>query len=180
MKRKIALICFTVCAMVALVACGNVAGTDNTKTQATSSAETEDQVKSTDETTISESSDEISQESFERLAAENKELWSQIIALQYEEHKREGYETQEPDLEYFANNEKRHQEMAEAFAIIQDVNAGHADYEDLIGYSTPVHIFTDIEVADFEEVSDEDMAEAIAEVRNQNAALKSLIDAMSH
>ncbi len=180
MKRKMILICFTVCAVVSLVACGKDTGMDNAKTGTASSTETESQANANGDAVTSESEDEISQEAFARLAAENKELWSQVISLQYEEHKQDVQRNQEPDLEYDAGNTKRHQEMAQAMKVIQGINDGEIDYEDVLGTSTLDDVFTDIEVADFEEVSDEDLAEAIAEVKSQNAALKSLIDAMSH
>lgn len=180
MKIKMVLICITICTAVALTACGKETDTNNSKTETVSSIENESQTESTGDADTSESVDEISQETFTRLAAENKELWKQVIALQYEEHKKEVQRSQEPDLEYDASNVKRHQEMAQALKVIQDINDGRTSYEDVLAYTAPDDVFTDIEVADFEEVSDEDLAEAIAEVKSQNAALKSLIDAMSH
>ena len=132
--------------------------------------------------TETETSNEVSKEEFDRLAAENKELLNQAMTLMYEQHQTLANEDLLPSFEsgkFYTDTTIRHQEMTAAAMMMQNVIDGTSDYSSLLSEVQDVNMLEGIEIADFEEVSKEDLEEAINEVRAQNEALSELISKMS-
>ena len=118
-----------------------------------------------------------SKEEFDRLAAENKELLNQAMTLMYEQHQALANEDLLPSFEsgkFYTDTTIRHQEMTAAAMMMQNVIDGTSDYSSLLPEVQDVNMLEGIEIADFEEVSKEDLEEAINEVEPRTKHFLSL------
>jgi hypothetical protein len=100
----------------------------------------------------------------------------------YEQHQTFANEDLLPSFEsgiFYTDTTIRHQEMTAAAMMMQNVIDGTSDYSSLLPEVQDGNMLEGIEIADFEEVSEEDLAEAIDEIRAQNEALSELISKMS-
>ena len=167
MKRLVNIMAIVLCMLVLLTGCGS------------KDAGQKDNMTSTSGEAGTDNLDGTTREDFDSLAAENKELWNQVILLQNQQYKSLEKGVEDISLDYYANNAKRHQEMSQALMVIQDIVQERKDYSDVLVNYASGDILSEVEMADFEDVSDTDIPEAVAEIRQQNEALKSRIKAMS-